>query len=214
MGLVIDGIVLLIIGACIFNGYKKGLAKSLLKLLTSILAIIIAIVLYKPFQSFVINNTLIDDNIQYSIEKVIKKDGEEKAEVKEDNNMPKPIVKYVNDNLQSTADTAVSEVAKNTARLIVTIICIVAIFIIAKIILGIITILFDIFSKIPVIKQFNELGGLLFGVLEGVFVVLIILTIISVTNPLIGDTMVVSWIEHSFITKMLYNSNIILNIIF
>lgn len=217
MGLVVDGIILLIIGGCVFTGYKRGLAKSLLKLLTSILAVIIAIVLYKPLVNFVIDNTLIDDNIQYSIEKVINNGDESKTEVSEDSSMPKPVVEFINNglkNVDETKEKTISEVSKNAAKLIVMIGCILVIFIISKIVLQIITILFDLFSKIPVIKQCNELGGILYGFLEGIVIVLILLALIAVLTPLAGNTAVVEMIEQSFIGKMLYNSNILLNLIF
>jgi uncharacterized membrane protein required for colicin V production len=217
MGLVVDGIILLIIGGCVFTGYKRGLAKSLLKLLTSILAVIIAIVLYKPLVNFVTDNTLIDDNIQYSIEKVINSGDESKTEVSEDSSMPKPVIEFINDglkNVDEAKEKTVSEVSKNAARLIVMIGSILVIFIITKIILQIITILFDLFSKIPVIKQCNELGGIIYGFLEGIVVVLILLALIAVLTPIAGNTAVVEMIEQSFIGKMLYDSNILLNLIF
>lgn len=220
MGLVVDGVIVLIFGACIFNGYKKGLAKSLLKLLTSILALIVAVALYKPFETFVIENTLIDDNIQYSIEKVInqKENDESQATVSEDSSMPAPIVNYLNTNLKETVNTqkekAITEVAKNAARLIVMVGCIIIIYIISKVLLRIITVLFDIFSRLPVIKQFNEIGGILYGIVEAFFVILLVLTLISVITPLLGNNVIVDMIEQSYIGKMLYDSNIFLNLIF
>lgn len=72
MGVFIDIVIILVILGCIYGGYKRGLARCLLKILTSILAIIIALVLYKPFVNFIIDNTTIDDQIELSIENIIK----------------------------------------------------------------------------------------------------------------------------------------------
>lgn len=220
MGLIVDGIIILIFALCAFIGYKRGLTKCLLRLCTAILAIIIAVVLYKPFYNFVIDNTLIDDNIQYSIEKMINKNSteDEAAEVKENSGMPGPIVKYVNKNLKETAEKektkAITEVSKSAAQLIVMIGCIIIIYIIAKILLRIITVIFDIFTKLPVIKQFNEIGGLLYGIIEAFFLVVVAFTLISVITPLVGNYAVTGMIEQSYIGKLFYNTNIILNIIF
>ena len=220
MGLIVDGIIILIFALCAFIGYKRGLTKCLLRLSTAILAIIIAVVLYKPFYNFVIDSTLIDDNIQYSIEKMINKNSteDEAAEVKENSGMPGPIVKYVNKNLKETAEKektkAITEVSKSAAQLIVMIGCIIIIYIIAKILLRIITVVFDIFTKLPVIKQFNEIGGLLYGIIEAFFLVVVAFTLISVITPLVGNYAVTGMIEQSYIGKLFYNTNIILNIIF
>ena len=46
MGIIVDLIIILIISACVYGGYRHGLARCLLKFLTSILAIIIALFLY------------------------------------------------------------------------------------------------------------------------------------------------------------------------
>lgn len=222
MGLIVDGIIILVFALLAFVGYKRGLMKCLLRLCTAVLAIIIAIVLYKPFYNFVIDNTLIDDNIQYSIEKTINKNASdkenEKIEVKENSEMPGPIVEYVNKNLRETAEKekskAVTEVSKKAAKLIVMIGCIIIIYIIAKVLLRIITVIFDIFAKLPVIKQFNEIGGLLYGILEAFFLVVIALTLISVVTPLVGNYTITNMIEQSYLGKLFYNTNIILNIIF
>lgn len=219
MGLIVDGVIVLIFGLCIYRGYKNGLAQSLLKIITSILAIIVAIVLYKPFVNFVIDNTLVDDNIQYSIEKVINQSGATDGnEIKEDSNVPKPIVKYLNNNLKNNAEEGkeaiVTEIAKKTARLIVMVGCIVVIFIIAKILLQLVAVLFDLFSKIPVIKQFNEIGGIIFGILQAFLIVLIILSLVAVITPLVGNNIIVEMVGKSFIGKWLYDSNILLNLMF
>lgn len=220
MWLAVDGIIVLTFALCAFIGYKRGLVKSLLKLCTSIIAIIVAIVLYKPFYGFVIDNTLVDDNIQYSIEKIVKNNNtnSEEPEVEENSGMPSPIVKYVNKNLKKAAEKqkeeAITEVSKNAARLIVMLGCIIIIYIIVKILLRIITIIFDIFTKLPVIKQFNEIGGLLYGLLEAIAIIYIALTLISVATPLIGDYTITNLIEQSYLGKLFYNTNILLNLIF
>ena len=220
MGIVVDLIIILILGLCIFNGYKKGLAKSLLKLLTSLIAIIIAIVLYKPFVNFVIERTTIDDNIKFSLEKIINQNTDHENEdlVNEESGIPKPIANYLNNNIKQSAETqkeaAISESSKAAAELIINAACVVIIYIIAKILLKIITLFIDIFASLPVIKQFNELGGIIYGIIEGIVILLIIVTLISVITPLIGNYEVPNMILDSHIGKFLYNNNIFLNLIF
>ena len=134
-----DLIIILIISACVYGGYRHGLARCLLKFLTSILAIIIALFLYKPFVNFIINNTTIDDHIALSFEKVINNNsGNNDKIVSDDSGLPKPIENYMNKNIKETVDekkeAAISEVSKNAAILIIDIAGVIVIYIIAKII--------------------------------------------------------------------------------
>jgi len=225
MGIFVDIIVILIIGLCTFVGYKKGLAKCLLKLVTTLIAIFIAIALYRPFVDFVVTNTIIDENIQLSLEKVMntsienRKDQNDNSDlVKEDSGIPKPIAEYLNKNFKSSAqqkqEEAVVSVARSATILIVDIACFIAIYIIVKIILKILTLLIDFVSKLPVIKQFNEVGGLLYGILEGAFIVLIGMTIIAIVTPLTGAYEISNIILSSHVGAFFYNNNIFLNIIF
>ena len=224
MGIFVDLIIVLIIGLCIFNGYRKGLARCILKLVTSIIALFIAILLFRPFVNFVVNNTIIDENIQLSLEKVMNNGIEERKDennndlVKEDSGIPKPIAEYLNSNLKNTAkqkqEEAVVSVARSAAILIVEIACFILIYAIVKIILKILTILIDIVSKLPIIRQFNEVGGFLYGIVEGVVIILLIMTGVAIVTPLTGAYEVATIILQSHLGAFFYNNNIILNLIF
>lgn len=221
MGIIVDLVILLIFFSCIYGGYKRGLAKCLLKVLTSVLAIVIAVILYKPFVSFIIESTTIDDNIALSIEKKINQNSnsdEDKQIINEDSGIPKPIVNYINDNIKNSVDEkkdeAISEVSNNVAKLIVSVAGIIIIYIIAKILLKILTVFTDIVAKLPIIKQCNTLGGIIYGILEAIVILIIIATVISVITPLIGNFEFADIILQSHIGKFLYNNNIFLNLIF
>lgn len=223
MGIIIDVALVLIIGLCIFLGYKRGLAKCLIKVCTSIIALILAITLYKPLVNFVVNSTTIDENIQLSLERVLKNGMEDDKDnntqiVKEDSGIPKPIANYLNNNAKNVVEEKKDEVIVSTARsatlLIVDIACVIAVYLIAKIVLQIFTILVDIVAKLPVIKQFNELGGLIYGVFEGVLIIFIVFTLIAVFAPLTGSYILPNAIMESHIGSIFYNNNIFLNIIF
>ena len=220
MGIIVDLIIVLILGLCIFNGYKKGLAKSLIKLLTTAIAIIIALVLYRPVVNFVIESTTIDDNIQLSLEKIMNQNSnnENQELVDENSGIPKPISDYLNNNVKNSVEqqkeNAITETSKKAAELIVNLACVILIYIIAKILLKTLTVFIDIFASLPIIKQFNQPGGIIYGLLEGIVIILIILTLISVISPLIGNYEISNLILESYIGKFLYNNNIILNLIF
>ena len=83
-----------------------------------------------------------------------------------------------------------------------------------KIVLKILSILIDIVSKLPVIRQFNEVGGLIYGLIQGVFIILLVMTAVAIFTPLTGAYEVANIINQSHVGAFFYNNNIILNIIF
>lgn len=219
MGIIVDLVIVLIFFACIFGGYKRGLAKCLLKILTSVLAIIIAVILYKPFVNFIIESTTIDDNIALSFEKIINQNSESEGDlINEDSGIPKPVTNYINNNVQNAVneerEKAISEVSKNAATLIIDIAGLIIIYIIAKILLKILTVFTDIVAKLPVIKQCNELGGIIYGILEAIVIILIVATIVSIITPLMGNYVLTDIILQSHLGKFFYNNNLFLNLIF
>lgn len=197
--MIIDLIVLGIILLSIFVGYKQGLIKSVVKLVAFAVAIIVAITLYKPISKVIINKTEIDDKINNAIiEKVNPNDEEQTVEVK--------------NIFQKTATTTVSEFAKVISVKIIEICVFIVLYIIAKFILRFITIIADLIARIPILKQFNKLGGIIYGFLKGILIVYVLLGIIYIVSPLI-DEKITNNINNTKLTKILYNNNLITNII-
>ena len=68
MGIIIDGVIVLIILLSVFLGYKKGLVSLGIHLVAFIIALVVAFVLYRPIGSLIINTTEIDESLQGVIE--------------------------------------------------------------------------------------------------------------------------------------------------
>jgi len=199
--LIIIGIILLFT----FLGYKRGLVKLALGLLTFFIAIAIAFTIYKPVANFLIEKTGIDDAIRSAVTAKILPEGmTDTSEIDLSQSLPKVI-------LQGSSNT-VASIATSISRTLIETVCLLAIFIILKIVLKFITLLADLIAKLPILKQFNELGGTIYGVLEGIFIVLVALAVISLVAPLI-DTSILEYINKSIIGSFIYNNNILLKFI-
>lgn len=220
MGILLDLIVIGIIALATFLGYKKGLVSAVFSILSIVIAIVLSLILFKPISNFVIDNTTIDEQIEASIVEIIE--GQEtnaSDEQKEKlNNTPNVIVTYINATVTDATTEARIVVAKTVSRDITTTIVNIAIFIIiyiiTKIILVFIKALTELITNIPIIKQFNELGGLIYGVLEGFFIVYVLLAIASFVLPMLNNTALLETINNTFITSILYNNNLLLMIFF
>ena len=213
MSIIVDLVVIGIMLLCIIIGYVRGLTGSLIKILSFVLSIIIAFVLFIPISNFIINNTKIDDNLEQSIREIIIKEDEGTNEKE----MPETITEYINSQVEQAADSAKETIVDNTAREVsVTIVKAgtwIVLFIVARILLILLKFITSLIAKLPVIKQFDKLGGIIYGILEGLIIVYVLFAIISFASPVI-NTSLPNTIDDSYVGSMMYNNNLLLKIIF
>ena len=222
MSIVIDLIIVGILVLCIALGYRRGLAGALLKLISFALALVIAFVLFKPVSNIIIDNTNWDESLTQGIrEAIVSESNEETAdeeEKAEEQGMPTVIMEYINETVEEAGDSAKETVADATAENVAIIIINagvwIALFIIAKITLFFVKGIASLITKLPIIKQFDKLGGIIYGILEAIVVIYIILAIISFASPLLSNSGIIEAIQKSFIGSMMYNNNLLLKIIF
>ena len=216
MGIIVDliiiGIILLFIGV----GLKKGLAGSLIKLLSFAIALIVAVALYKPVSNAIMKNTQIDENIEQAI--IATFGSEENSSEAGKTEMPNNIVENINKEIKNATNEARNQIVENTSKNISnTIINIgsgLGIYIIARFILFIIGIFVNQVTNLPILKQVDKIGGIAYGAIEGIAIVYVILAIISLFAVVQPENVIVEGILKSSIGSMLYNNNLILNILF
>lgn len=198
MGILIDVIVLGFILLCTFWGYKKGLVELGIRALSFLIAIIIAFILYRPIAELVIHYTTIDESIQNAIvEKLSDKDLEQ-----ENKSTPENII-------EQTKDTAILGVAKTASYNIIYGGVMILLFVVTKIILFFVSALANIIEKLPIINQFNKAGGIVYGLVVGMFITCVVLLIISFISKVNTDNKIHKEIENSYVTKIIYENNIL-----
>lgn len=211
MSIIVDIVILAILLLCIIIGYVRGLTGSLIKILSFVLSIVIAFILFIPISNLIIENTQIDENLEQSIREMIIN------EETEDENLSEEITEYIGAQVEAAADDAKEAIIDSTANEVaITIVKAgtwLVLFIIARILLIFLKFITSLIAKLPVIKQFDKLGGIIYGVLEGLIVVYVILAIISFASPIIGGELTEA-IDESYVGSMMYNNNLLLKIIF
>ena len=215
MAIIIDIVIVAIIALCLFLGYRRGLTGSLLKILSFVLAIVIAFILFKPVSNLVINHTNWDDSLKTSIEQFIT---EKTSTPEEKSSLPQVIVDYIDETMAQSVNEAKEVAIENTAQSVTNLTVNagvwIAVFIIARILLIFIKFITALIAKLPVIKQFDKLGGILYGILEAFVILYVLLAIISFIAPMINNAEFIDALNKSFIGSMLYNNNILLKILF
>lgn len=211
MSIIVDIVIIGIILLCLIIGYVRGLTGSLIKILSFVLSIVIAFILFVPISNFIINNTQIDEKIEQSIRERLIDNSQE------DEKMPEAITDYIGQKVEQATDGAKEAIINSTARDVsITIVksgTWIILFIIARILLIFLKFITGLIARLPVIKQFDKLGGSIYGILEGFVIVYVLLAIISFASPVV-DGNLIKEIEKSNVGSVMYNDNLLLKIIF
>jgi len=199
MNYLIDLIVIAIIALFTFIGYKKGLIKVAFGLVSFVLAIVISVALYRPISNFIIQYTPLDDYIENTIYERL--DSPETTDEETDN-----IVSNYYTNIKNSSTNII---ANSISKSIINVSCMIIVFVISKIILLFFKFTGDLIAKLPLIKQFNSAGGFLYGLLKGFIILYSLLALIAIISPIININEILTIINNSIITNIMYNNNII-----
>lgn len=213
MGVITDLILIAIVMVFVIIGYVKGLTGSLIKLASFIIAIVLALILYKPLTNVVIQKTQIDEKIEEAIIQNFSK-----TENQNEENMPTTLVESINNKIEKETTDARNEIvektAKSTTLTIMKVGTAIAIYIVARLILFIVAILAKGITQLPLLKQIDKTGGIVYGLVQGIVIVYVLLGIASLISVVWANNPIVEAINKSYIGLILYNNNIILKLIF
>lgn len=200
MGIVVDIIIVAIIALSTFLAYRKGLITLAIQLVAVIIAVVLTLVLYKPVSNLIINVTGIDEMIQDAILEEandIMTNGEENAN---------QVVETIQNNmLPETARTISINIIQGAVILIL--------YVVIRLILRFVTALANLVAKLPILHQFNKLGGIIYGILRGLLIVYILLLLVNVSGEIDPKNNVYTTVEESYIGKIM-NENNVLSILF
>lgn len=202
MGIVIDIILVLIVALSAFLGYKKGLIELGAKLFAGIIAIVITLIIYKPVGNIIIKNTSIDEKIENTILEKTTNVIDENSKISDN--------KYI----QDASDNAVSQVkeevlpeqARNIAVNIVYVATALILFIISKIVLSIVISLANAVASLPILKQFNEIGGFLYGLVRGAIISFVLILVIGTVAKLNPNGSLSKNVESTCLLKEVYDN--------
>ena len=212
MVLIVDLVVVGILALCVFIGYKRGLTGCIIKILSFFIAIVIAFALFSPESSIIISNTQIDENIQSSIVQIFEKEETEEKDSKS------PIISYISDEVEKATEEKKNEVVNSAAKElsvnIIKILSFILLFIATRILLIFVKALTNLITKLPLIKQCDKMGGILYGILQGFVIIFIGFALITFISTIINNYSLLEIINQSYIGSILCNNNILLKLIF
>lgn len=225
MGIVVDIILVAIIALAALVGFKRGLALSLIRIASFVITIILVFMLTKPVANLVKSETQIDENLKKSLYNMFMMRNEDTAreEVKEEKaeEAKKPLDEFsfkltddVRKEIAKRQEELAETASEKTKETIITFVVAAILFVVFRIIFLIIGVFVAAVTELPVVYQVDKAGGIIYGLLEGLFISFIFLTIIYLINIPLADNGVTKAVESSFVTSLLYNHNPITMIFF
>ena len=197
--MIVDIIIIAILALSIFLGYKKGLIELGIKACAVIIAIVATLILYRPISNFIINTTNLDENIQQAIM-------EKSSNIAKENTTENTIGGEIASEIQNQMiPEAAHELSLNIIRAGVILI----LYIIIKIALKFVTALANLIAKLPILEQFNKLGGILYGAIRGLLIIYVALLIIQFVGEVNPKNIAQEEIEKSIIGKEMSERNVI-----
>ena len=213
MGIILDIVLIAIIALNVFICYKKGLVKLAVGLIAVAAAIILALVFYKPVSNLIIENTELDENIEKAIINNFTSETQEGQEIRYVSVLDY-LQKYVDDAVNKTQTEIVTQTAGMMAVKIINVAVLIGIFLLVRVVLLLLTFISDIITSLPILKQFNEVGGVLYGAIKALLIIYIILTIVFFIMCYTSNSTIADAINTSYVTKFFYEHNLLLNILF
>ena len=204
MNIIADIIVILILAICIFFGVKRGLTGVIVKLLSIVISLVLSLILFKPVSAIIINHTDIYNNLTSTIENSLNSKDENAEETSTE---PSIILDSINEQVETVKENTNNVIAKSIAEVIINLIVIVVLF---NIIMFFLKFIFGAIASLPIIKQLDKLGGFIYGLIEGLLIIYIVLAILSFVH--VQELQLA--IKTSYIASILYNNNLLLMLFF
>lgn len=220
-------IVLIFIGLCVWNGYKKGFLKIALSM-AAMVATIIFVGIVNPYVSkFLMVNTslytVLEESTSGFIDEMLENQVKQGLITRTDEvfaidhlALPKSIRETLIENNHSDfyemlgVNDFKAYLSSYLACMILNAISFIGTFLIAGFIIRIIFVMADIIGRIPGIKGVNKLAGLAVGFLESIVILWICCLVITAFAGTQWGRNILAMIQDSVILSFIYNNNLLM----
>lgn len=212
--MIIDLIILVLIGVCIFLGAKRGLVLSMISALSLVIALLVGYLLM-PVVGGVIGKTPLASSTEktvytYISDAVSSEEGYEKALEKSelpDFMKDKVVDILVQSQENETVENGIQKAAKAAADLVVKAVSVLLVAVITFIALISVKSLWKGIRKLPVLHQVDTVGGIAFGLCQGILIVSAVMLVLSLFGAGGVGKVLMSTIQGSILGGFFYSHN-------
>ena len=213
--MIIDIIIIALIALGVFFGYKKGLVGILIGVASLILSIILAFVLQGPVSEYLYSTpvgTSIESKVTEFVNDTLSSENNENVDSEDNTKKENDFFSKVIQDATNSEDT-VKEASKNITMFILKGITFIGIFILVRIICYILQMILSIVFDLPILHSVNKFGGMAINLVATLLKLWILLAAIQLISSVVAIDFITNLINQSYLTKLLYENNILLNIL-
>lgn len=207
--MILDLIFMLIIAVSVIIGIKQGFVRSLLGIASLFVSIIAAVYLYQPFIDLLygipVVSGVIDSIIESIKNAILSALGSGTVE-----NLPPFLGTFMGNKIAEGNEMIALALAEAAFSCMLVIIFI----ILVRIAIAILVKALNLFTKLPVIKQFNGLLGGIMGLVTGIIICYIAATVLFVWSNAANGTWVNEALASSGIAKHFFETNALISSVF
>jgi len=213
MGIILDVIIVAIIALNVYLCYRKGLVNLAIGLIAVIVAIILSLILYKPVTNIIIEKTEFDEGIENAIIEKFSVEAPEGAEVRYTGILSQ-LETELGNAVNQTQNEVVYETVGAMAEKVINLIVFIVIFTAVRVIMFALTFVADAITSLPILKQLDDIGGILYGFIKALLIIYAVLAVVNLIVTFTASTAISEAISSSYVTKFFYDNNLLLNILF
>lgn len=203
-------------------GFRQGLIVSIFSLAGLLLSYFIATLYYPVIAQVLLNNQTVYEKLRAFVDKRLYSILEGKADlfgatsILDNLNLPKPLIDIISNSpkvgsyTSQISKAAVDIMSEAITGILIDVISLIIAFIIVRIVLIFIIRILDVFSKLPVLNQFNKFLGLGLGFVKGIIVIFIIFALITPLISVSPNGAIAEGVFGSTVGYYLYDNNILL----
>ncbi len=212
--MIVDLIILVLIGVCIFLGAKRGLILSMISALSLVIALLVGYLLM-PVVGGVLQQTLLASSTEETVYTYISEAVSSEAGYEvtlEKSELPDFLKDKVVDILeesqkQETVEKGIRKAAKAVSDLVVKAVSILLVAVITFIVLISVKSIWKGIRKLPVLHQVDTVGGVVFGLCQGVLIVSTVMLALSLFVTGGASNMLMATIQESYVGGFFYSYN-------
>ncbi len=213
MEYIILAVILGIIIVSALVGRHKGLVKMVLSMAATVIAILFAVVFTKPVCRGIIDELGLMEDMKKAVGEAFDDVEIEDISYIEELELPDAIKEKIVEGAEGIETSIKEYVVESIATITLSAIVCIVLFVIAIIALSIIISMTDLVVKLPLIAQANRAAGLAAGLIYGVVLVWIWMTVLAAMSGVATSNEILATIHNNKILSLIYDSNPIMNML-
>lgn len=204
----IDIMVLIVLIVGVTRGYRRGLILTLTSIVSFVGSIVIAGLFYKDLSQYVINNTGVGQKLTVFISENIRLgDGTMNTWIEGSNisTFPEGAKGYISASLTENANSFLSQsLSESISQVIIQALVFIVLFFGVRVLFSILGHLIDGVFKLPGLSLVNKAGGGIVGLIEGILINILIVSMVYTLAIFINQGSLVDAVNNSTLAQYFY----------